>query len=58
MVNRPAVLDQKLATELCQLSEPDDNFLICGGKTMSTDDFYEGKRILLDPIFMCRPSAN
>ena len=42
MVERPAVLDHALATDLCSLVKPEDAFQVVAGKTMCTLDFYEG----------------
>lgn len=42
-VLRPASLCQKLSREIIQLHESSDDFQIIGGKTISTDDFYEGQ---------------
>lgn len=43
MIKRPTTLDQDLVEELLTLSEPDDDFQIVSGKTLSCDDFYEGE---------------
>jgi len=43
MVERPAVLDHALATDLCSLVKPEDAFQVVAGKTMCTLDFYEGQ---------------
>lgn len=44
VIHRPAKLDKKLAKELKSLADPDtDPYPTVMGKTMATDDFYEGK---------------
>jgi len=43
IVSRPAVLDQQLTQQILALGQPDDGFLTAKGKTISTDDFYEGQ---------------
>lgn len=40
---RPATLDRKLLEEIQQLSRPDDPWRVHVGKTMCTNDFYEGQ---------------
>ncbi|XKL59527.1 hypothetical protein PGB90_000543 [Kerria lacca] len=42
-VERPALLDKNLAEEIINLKESSDNFNIISGKTVCTDDFYEGQ---------------
>lgn len=41
-IRRPAILDKDLAEEILSLVEPEDDFQVVLGKTMCTDDFYEG----------------
>lgn len=43
VVERPAVLDVGLATDICTLVQPEDAFSVVAGKTMCTLDFYEGQ---------------
>lgn len=49
-VHRPAKLDKKLARELKALSTVDDPYDTIIGKTLCTNDFYEGK-LKFDKIF-------
>ena len=42
IVARPSLLDQSLARELVELSSEAD-FSVVTGKTLCTDDFYEGQ---------------
>lgn len=42
-VHRPAKLDKKLARELKSLASPDDPYETIIGKTLCTNDFYEGQ---------------
>ena len=51
-MERPAVLDVGLATDICTLVQPEDAFSVVAGKTMCTLDFYEGKR-LIQSNFLC-----
>ena len=41
-VRRPAILDRDLAEELLEAARADDPWQTVLGKTMCTDDFYEG----------------
>ncbi|XP_058974799.1 uridine phosphorylase 1 [Musca domestica] len=43
VVHRPAKLDKKLARELKALASPDDPYDTIIGKTLCTNDFYEGQ---------------
>lgn len=43
VVSRPAILDPQLAQAVAAKGRPDDHFLTVRGKTISTDDFYEGQ---------------
>lgn len=43
MMHRPARLNRQLVNELKALADPDDPYDVVTGKTMSADDFYEGK---------------
>lgn len=43
LVQRPAKLDKKLSRELKALAEPEDPYDTIIGKTMCTNDFYEGQ---------------
>ncbi|XP_023333543.1 uridine phosphorylase 1 [Eurytemora carolleeae] len=43
VVSRPCKLDQNLADKLTSMSDPEDEFKTVKGKTISTDDFYEGQ---------------
>lgn len=45
-MDRPAILNQALAQEVISMKESSDNFSIVSGKTMCTDDFYEGNKKL------------
>ncbi|CAD7084499.1 unnamed protein product [Hermetia illucens] len=42
-VERPATFDQALAQKIQECALPADNFKIVLGKTIGTDDFYEGQ---------------
>lgn len=42
-MQRPAKLDKKLSRELKALTEPEDPYDTIIGKTMCTNDFYEGQ---------------
>ncbi|XP_055381205.1 uridine phosphorylase 1-like [Condylostylus longicornis] len=42
-VIRPAILDYNLSQSLIACSDKHDNFEVIAGKTMATDDFYEGQ---------------
>lgn len=42
-VLRPAKLDKRLARELKSLADPEDPYDTVNGKTMCTNDFYEGQ---------------
>ncbi|EDW45168.1 uridine phosphorylase 1 isoform X2 [Drosophila sechellia] len=42
-IHRPAKLDKKLARELKSLASPDDPYDTIIGKTLCTNDFYEGQ---------------
>jgi uridine phosphorylase len=42
IVKRPALLNKKLIRELKALASPEDPYNIVTGKTMCTNDFYEG----------------
>lgn len=43
VVTRPAKLNQSLAEEIKSLADPqNDGFQTVTGKTLATDDFYEG----------------
>jgi uridine phosphorylase len=55
-VRRPAELDPDLVDELLELHHPDDPWQTHSGKTMCTDDFYEGQG-RLDGAF-CRFSED
>lgn len=53
-IERPAILDQNLAREIKGLANPiDDGFETVTGKTLATDDFYEGlntsNNVKIDP---------
>ena len=43
IVSRPSILDKELVQELVNASRPEDEFQVVSGKTMCTQDFYEGK---------------
>jgi len=43
VVSRPAILDKALAQSVADCSDPEDNYKTVLGKTISTDDFYEGQ---------------
>jgi len=43
VVSRASKLDVRLARKVVELSRPDDGFMTVLGKTISTDDFYEGQ---------------
>lgn len=49
-IHRPAKLDKKLARELKSLASPDDPYDTIIGKTLCTNDFYEGKLDFLTVI--------
>ena len=42
-VRRPAIFDQELAQELLSMSREEDSFKTLAGKTMCSNDFYEGQ---------------
>lgn len=43
MIHRPAKLDQALAEEIKSFADSErDGFKTVTGKTLATDDFYEG----------------
>lgn len=42
-VLRPAKLDKRLARELKGLADPEDPYETVNGKTLCTNDFYEGQ---------------
>lgn len=42
IVKRPALLNKKLIRELKALASAEDPYSIISGKTMCTNDFYEG----------------
>lgn len=47
VIHRPAKLDQKLARELMSLADPEqDAYETITGKTMCTNDFYEGNLLI------------
>ena len=50
IVSRPSILDKELVQELVNASRPGDGFQVVSGKTMCTQDFYEGKH---DHIYTC-----
>ena len=43
VVSRPAKLDPRVARKLVAAGEGKDEYLTVLGKTISTDDFYEGQ---------------
>ena len=47
VVSRPAKLDPRVARKLVAAGEGKDEYLTVLGKTISTDDFYEGQ------VFLC-----
>lgn len=47
LVQRPAILDKRIVREIKLLADPEDPYQTVVGKTMCTDDFYEGNSISL-----------
>lgn len=43
VVSRPAKLDQHIVRAVTKMGQPGDEFKTVSGKTVSTDDFYEGQ---------------
>lgn len=55
VVNRPAKLDKRLSKELKSLACPDDPYPTIIGKTMATDDFYEGRNLFITCTYNILP---
>ena len=52
VIHRPAKLDQKLSRELLALADPtQDAYDTVTGKTMCTNDFYEGEKEIFIELF-------